>query len=150
MTPSDRISGPGAAGYNPAPDLNGSQLATVQVGESNLPQVAQRLGVDLGSLAAANPQISDPTKLRVGQDIRLPQSQNPQVPVSNSETASSSGASASNFSPAPIGDPLTKSLTQADLAAKAQDPKTTKSTAGDCFLKLDGVEGESLDEAHKF
>jgi LysM domain len=50
-----------------------TSTATVQVGEQNLGQVADRLGVNKQDLLNANPQIKDPTKLSVGQDIHLPE-----------------------------------------------------------------------------
>ena len=49
-----------------------ASTATVQLGESDLGQVASRLGVDKNDLLAANPQIKDPSKLTAGQDIHLP------------------------------------------------------------------------------
>jgi len=44
----------------------------VQPGESNLEQVADRLGLDPDELAHANPQIDESGRLTVGEDIALP------------------------------------------------------------------------------
>ena len=44
----------------------------VQAGETNIGQVATRLGVDKGALLTANPHIKDPLNLNVGQEIKLP------------------------------------------------------------------------------
>jgi type VI protein secretion system component Hcp len=93
-----------------------SPVATVQLGESQLSQVAQRLGVNTSDLAAANPHIADPAKLTVGQDIHLPQTQS--APVAN-PPAGQSGV-AGSLPHVPLGDPMTKGFIQADLASKTQ------------------------------
>ena len=54
---------------------SGKSVATVQLGESKLSEVAQRLGVDPDSLHNANPQIADANKLKVGQELNLPEFQ---------------------------------------------------------------------------
>ena len=46
--------------------------ATVQVSESRLSQVAQRLGVPAGAMAAANPNLPDHNRLKAGQELNLP------------------------------------------------------------------------------
>jgi hypothetical protein len=91
--------------------------ATVQVGESKLSEVAQRLGIDTNSLQNANPQISDPAKLKVGQEINLPQFQPLQTLKQNDEAGLQSQGSQSGLPRAPIGDGLTKNVMQARLSA---------------------------------
>jgi hypothetical protein len=90
--------------------------ATVQVGESQLSEVAQRLGIDTNSLQNANPQISDPAKLKVGQEIYLPQFQS-QTLKQNDEAGLQSQGLQSGSPRAPIGDALTKNVMQARLSA---------------------------------
>lgn len=53
------------------PSTSGSSSHTIQAGE-NLYRISLRYGVDLDELMAANPSI-DPFKLRVGQQVRIPQ-----------------------------------------------------------------------------
>ncbi len=123
---------------------SGSPVATVQAGETELSQVAQRLGVNTGDLAAANPHISDPAKLTAGQDIVLPQ--NVGTPVASPQSAGNS-VTGSNSPQSPLGDPLTKSFIQADLAAKTLSrpagPPAGSPAAFDSYLNLGGIQGES-------
>jgi LysM repeat protein len=49
----------------------GTTAYTVKSGDS-MASIAQSHGVTLQALLAANPQISDPTRLKVGDTIRLP------------------------------------------------------------------------------
>ena len=60
------------------------------------------------------------------------------------------GASTSNLSPAPLGDQLTKSMIQADLAAKALDPSNAKPNASkfNVFANFGEIKGESTDKDH--
>ena len=88
--------------------------ATVQLGENNLSQVAQRLGIDLDSLLRANPQVSDPNKIQAGQEINVPQAAKPQAGVQDLQ-AISHEASTTSLPPAPLGDPLLKSVFQSKL-----------------------------------
>ena len=46
--------------------------ATVQPGKTDIAQVAARLGVEHGSLVAANPHIKNPSALKAGQEVYLP------------------------------------------------------------------------------
>jgi hypothetical protein len=109
----------GAAGPIPVGTIGtktaDNPAATVQVGESKLSEVAQRLGVDTNSLQNANPQISDPAKLKVGQEIHLPQPS--QTLKQNDEAGLQSQGSQSGRPHAPIGDALTKNVMQARLSA---------------------------------
>jgi|GEM_PF-5453668 len=50
-----------------------AQRTTVQQGEKSLAQVAQRLKVGEKVLHQANPQVTDPTALKAGQELRLPE-----------------------------------------------------------------------------
>jgi type VI protein secretion system component Hcp len=127
-----------------------SPVATVQVGETQLSQVAQRLGVNADDLAAANPHISDPAKLTTGQDIILPK--NTAVPAAGPQSGGSSAGN-SDLPPSPLGDPMTKSFVQADLAAKsrmgASGPPAGSPAAFDTFLHLGGINGDSLQSKSK-
>jgi LysM repeat protein len=69
--PVHNVGGPGAAGYGGPSDAN-QHVATVRVGETTLSDVARRVGVDVHSLSAANHNMDPHQKLKVGQDIRLP------------------------------------------------------------------------------
>jgi hypothetical protein len=95
-------------------------VATVQFGETKLPEVARRLSVDLDSLLRANPQISDLANLKAGQEIRLPQVRTSQTPVGDSEQASGNQASASDLPRAPVGDPVASTLGQSRFLADTQ------------------------------
>jgi len=53
-------------------DSQHKDWAAVKAGETNIGQVATRLGVDKDALMMANPHIKDPLKLNVGQEIQLP------------------------------------------------------------------------------
>jgi murein DD-endopeptidase MepM/ murein hydrolase activator NlpD len=86
--------------------------ATVQLGETNLAQVAQRLGVDVKDLQKANPQI-DPGNLKAGQDVHLPTNQGGPKLVDTPPTGSSSHSSLPS---GPMGDPLAKMGMQYRLA----------------------------------
>ncbi len=111
----------GAAGPIPVGTIGtkttDNPAATVQVGESKLSEVAQRLGVDADSLQNANPQISDPAKLKVGQEIHLPQFQPSQMFKENDQAGLQSPGSPSGLPRAPIGDALTKNVVQARLSS---------------------------------
>src|SRR5690349_23877425 len=70
-----RVDAAGAASWNMGAQVAATPAATVQLGESNLDQVAHRLKMAPDDLLLANPQIQDPNKLVVGQEIRLPKDQ---------------------------------------------------------------------------
>jgi hypothetical protein len=103
---------------NNLPEVAERPVATVQVGESNLSQVAKRLGQDPVGLAAANPQILNPTKLTVGQDINLPQNHAPGASIADPATGLVGHTPTAHSDPAPAGDPLVKSFIQSGLTAK--------------------------------
>ena len=81
---------------------NGS-FATVQLGETNLQQVARRLNVDADALLLANPQIQDPYRLKVGQEIHLPEWQSK---ATGSGPEPQEQQNTVCRAPSPIGDPL--------------------------------------------
>ena len=99
--------GPGPIG-GPVGGSSNTPIATVQLGETNLSQVAGRLGLDKGALQQANPDISPSTVLKAGQDINLPQSKAPAANVvdqTSTPGTSSPGSAASHF-----GDSLNKNF----------------------------------------
>jgi hypothetical protein len=95
------------------------QVATVQVGESKLSDVAKRLGLDHQELQKANPQISD-ANLKAGQEIRLPQ--NPAA--QGSEQAEGDDDETVDHPVSQLGDPMTKNFVQARLEDAASRQKT--------------------------
>lgn len=70
-----RVSGPNESvpcEIDPERSVDVPAIATVQVGESRLSQVAQRLGVPVGAMAVANPNLPDHDRLKAGQKLNLP------------------------------------------------------------------------------
>src|SRR5579871_4796786 len=94
---------------NLSAETNTDTSATVQVGENNLSQVAQRLGIDLDSLQQANPLLVEGS-VKPGQNINLPDISATQAPQSLPVTNSRSG-----LPPAPLGDPMAKLFVQSQL-----------------------------------
>jgi tetratricopeptide (TPR) repeat protein len=90
----------------------GTSVATVQLGENNLTQVAQRLGIDLNSLIGANPQLANGTSVKPGQDILLPR-------LAATPTAAPAGTASGIRSDLPVGDPMSKMFVQAQLDGKS-------------------------------
>jgi len=108
---------------SPAFDLSASNegsVATVQAGESNISQLASRLGFDVGDLLQSNPQISEASKLQPGQDIFLPS------PIGSNTAPKLEVVSENPVQPnlpaAPMGDPLTRNMMLSRLDAPAQKP----------------------------
>ena len=95
-----------------------SPVATVRLGETKLSDIARRLGVDPNALRQANPNISDSTRLKAGQEIRLAQIQAPQAQASELAPVGGGRPAASGLAPAPLGDPMAKSAMEATLNAK--------------------------------
>jgi hypothetical protein len=144
----------------------GKSVATVQLGESKLSEVAQRLGVDPHTLHNANPHIVDANKLKVGQELNLPESQ-PATNLKQNDAESSlqSVSSQSSLPRAPLGDAMAKNAMQARLSASdlsqvsggaeqgnpQQFKFTDKVHTGDASIKEDkwSKAGESLGD-HKF
>lgn len=96
----------------------GKSVATVQLGESKLSEVARRLGVDPDSLHNVNPQVADANKLKVGQELNLPELQ-PAQNLKQNDAESSMQSQSSQFSlpRAPLGDAVAKNAMQARLSA---------------------------------
>src|SRR5689334_15854751 len=109
-----RIDGSNPTGLNTfGADSSDAPTATVRLGETSLAQVAQRLGLDPDALQHANPKIVDPSKLTVGQELRLPLSMKPPSSVSDSATSPSS-------IPGPPSDPMAKVMAQMQLGGLPQ------------------------------
>ena len=92
-------------------------VATVQLGESKLSEVAHRLGVDPDSLHKANPHLADPANLKVGQELNLPQFQAAKSLKLETERGLQSQSSQSSLPQPPLGDSLAKNAMQARLSA---------------------------------
>lgn len=91
-------------------------VTTVQVGENNLSDVAGRLGVDSQDLQKANPQLSDTSVLKAGQEIKLPQNQGSQGPSEGRDRDDDGVRDKTSAPPSsPIGDPLVKGFIQSKL-----------------------------------
>ena len=95
------------------------------------------------SAAAAKPQLVDPNKLTVGEDVQVPPSPGqPEGAEPDSVSKAQSG-----LPPAPLTDPLDKSALQAILGAKPQLPldegaiKDIFAKAGGSVMYADGVHG---------
>jgi len=102
----------------------------VQVGENHLSQVAQRLGVNLATLVQSNPQITDPGKIQVGQEVRVPTSVGEQAMQTDLQASTDSDRQA-GLPPLPLGDPLAKSFGKARLDGSSLAPRSF----GDVFGK---------------
>ncbi len=114
-----------ASTFDLGPLSDSSPVATVRLGESSLSDVAHRLGIDKNSLQQANPQISDPASLKVGQQVFLPVGQantgTPEGDLSSQQLLSNP----SSQSGQPVlsrGDPLAKAMVQMRLADSAPPP----------------------------
>jgi hypothetical protein len=97
-----------------------SSTTTVRLGETNLLDVARNRGVDPSAALAENPQISSLyTPLLLGQEVHLPICQAPEeqsLPVPGDQYSTAVPAHASS------GDPLTKSVVQANLKSNPELP----------------------------
>ncbi len=117
-----------AAGTSAASDLAGAStanvVATVQVGETDLSQVAQRLGLDLASLLEANPNLANGAKLQAGQDVCLQGVKSSQVPVE--EIAMSHEAQGEGLPSGPstlaANETMAKTMVQFRLDGRSQQP----------------------------
>src|SRR5690242_18601015 len=92
--------------------------ATVQVGESSISQVAQRLGCDPTSLLHANPHLTDPADLKAGQELNLPDLHPAEIIAEGNAAENKPEA---NLAPSPVGDPLASTVTQARLLVNSGD-----------------------------
>jgi LysM domain len=109
-----RIDGSSPAGaYSFGADSTDAPTATVRFGENTLAQVAQRLGLDPDALQQANPKITDPSKLTIGQELRLPVCQSP-------STSDSEATALPSLTPGPSSDPMAKVMAQMQLGGVPQ------------------------------
>ena len=83
-------------------------------------------GLDQDALGQANPQISDPSHLVVGEEIRLPLCQQPQTRTDSGETSPNT---ASPSGPSLLDDPMSKTLAQMQLGAGG-GPGSASSASG--------------------
>lgn len=115
MSDVSRAGGPIPIGNNDS-QSDDKSVTTVQVGENKLSDVAGRLGVHPQDLQKANPQFSDTTVLKAGQEIKLLQNQGPQDPTAETD-GDDDGVSDQNSpsSSSPLGDPLVKGFIQSKL-----------------------------------
>ncbi len=96
-----------------------SPVATVRLGETSISDVSKRLGIDKDSLQQANPQISDPSNLKVGQQVFLPVGQGPKSPKQNHSGTGQLPPNPLSQSGPPVlskGDPMAKAMVQMRLA----------------------------------
>jgi hypothetical protein len=126
---------PGAAG-----SFDPGTTTTVKIDETDLGQVANRLGVPKHDLLQANPQIKDPSKLVAGQDIHLPQNQGlstsaNDVPPQPRKTV------AGGSDKAPLTDPVIKNVVESKLDAAASAPATPPATQTPVAESQGGVTG---------
>jgi hypothetical protein len=118
-----RVDGAGAASWNMGAEVTDTSSATVQLGESTLHQVAHRLNMAPDDLLLANPQIQDPNKLLVGQEIRLPKDQVSRLAVKSTSDEGSAGPGATKLSDPgrfPSGDPMNKTMAELRMQGGAQ------------------------------
>lgn len=118
-----RVDSAGAASWKMGVEVTDTAAGTVQLGESNLDQVAQRLKMNPGDLLLANPQIQDPNKLLVGQEIRLPKDQVSRLNVtagSDEDSPRPGAAKLPDPGRFPSGDPMNKTMAQLRMQGGAQ------------------------------
>jgi len=113
--------------YDPGVDSGATPLDIVRLGETTLSQVAARLGVDPNSLLQANPQISDPAKLTVGQEVRLPTGQASQTPAP--DPGSVAPSTASPLGASMLDDPISKAQAQFQLVGSGQNASPLSAAA---------------------
>jgi len=118
MGPKIDASSPGST-YDPGAGLDDNPVDTVRLGETTLPQVAQRLGMDKDALLQANPQISDPNHLMVGQEVRLPLCQRSQG-LTGPDPDGTSPNTALPSGPSLLDDPMSKTMAQMQLGGGSQ------------------------------
>jgi hypothetical protein len=110
----------GSSAYQMGPLMD--NMETVQLGESRLSDVAKRLGLDLGSLLKANPQITNLQQLMPGQLINLPKNANAVPPGDAGQSTAVGPASGPKT---PVGDPLAASAMKARMSAQAQNAQAS-------------------------
>lgn len=80
----DKFAGGEAQQLPPPPACPGGVIVTVRPGDT-LWLLAQRYGTTVSAITAANPQITDPNRLQVGQKICIPRAGAPPPPVQPGE-----------------------------------------------------------------
>jgi hypothetical protein len=116
-----------------------NQVATVQVGESKLSDVAKRLGMDAQDLQKANPQISGTTSLKTGQDIYLPKNQYSEGPQQLKDHVDDHRPH--DLPHAPIGDPMLEGLVRSKLEGTKQKGTEIKDLSEKDLTQLPGGAG---------
>ncbi|MBW8782487.1 MAG: LysM peptidoglycan-binding domain-containing protein [Verrucomicrobia bacterium] len=108
------------------PARGGSMTHVIKAGET-LGSIARKYQVKTGDLAAAN-NIADPTKIRVGQELKIP---GWQAPAASKSAAPAAPASVPAFTPAPAPSPVAPapesplfSTPPADAASPLAAPET--------------------------
>jgi murein DD-endopeptidase MepM/ murein hydrolase activator NlpD len=115
-----------APAFDFEPVSDSGPVAIVQSGETSFSEIAKRLGIDKDSLRQANPQISDPTGLKVGQQVFLP-GRLASPPAETSFGFQQPPPNSLSPSGPPIlakGDPLAKAMVQMHLADGAPQSQT--------------------------
>ncbi len=115
-----------------------AQSATVMVGETKLSQIAERLGIPLKELIAANPNIN-PGDVNAGQELKLPvqtESQKPQAPVTQEARVTNQSHAKSQMQELGLGGAMRelqlKQMLGAESTAKpAQFDSSVKSADSD-------------------
>jgi hypothetical protein len=93
-------------------------VATVQLGETNLTQVASRLKIDPDDLLLANPQIKDPSKLSPGQALQLPVDEDATCSAGSSNSSENGQSTKFAGTRPQVSDPLYANLIKTQLQAK--------------------------------
>jgi len=99
---------------------------TVQVGETDLGQVATRLGLDKEHLLSANPHIKEPSNLKAGQEINVPVRRELHTEHQPESGAPSSHHPATKLPNAPLGSSIEASVMKAELDASLQSSQQKK------------------------
>ena len=103
-------------------------METVRFGETSLAHVATRLGTSEGHLLSANPQITDPHNLKVGQEIHLPTHPNPKS--EGSAATPPAAVHATDLPKPPLGDPLMANMVKESLVGSRTTLEAAKLNAG--------------------
>jgi len=122
--------------HKDGPDLERFPATTVQLGENQIGQVADRLGMSKESLLQANPQLVDPSNLKVGQEIYVPRH-----PIAKSEGSAENlpkAAHTTGLPKPPIGDPLSVGFMRRSLEMASTSARMYADNA-----KIDGQKKEA-------
>src|SRR5437868_15434089 len=121
-----RVEGTSATSTYDVGTQSAEDSTTVTIGENTLSDVAARLHLAPDDLLLANPQIKDPWKLTVGQDIHLPQTQASQTPGSGTGNSTIGNP---NLARNPISDPIAESVWKSQLSPTNMDGTERQSPA---------------------